>query len=182
MARKSKDDILKAGKRKPWAFMSKFTIQHADGDPMLVRWRVIQTPWGGFYVHKWLRGDSDPYVHDHPWSFFSIILKGGYTEVRRNNKTYRLYAHHVTRFNVMHRYDAHFVETLDRVPTWTLMLVGPRKRTWGFYADDMRMPDGSFPPPAIVMSEEDAAYGVTVVPNQRWIEFDNWEESGGRPT
>lgn len=179
MARKSKDDEKKAGKRKPWAFMSKFTIQDEHGDPMLVRWRIIQTPYGALYLHKFLRGDSDPFVHDHPWSFLSIILKGGYWEARRNNKTYLLYHHHVTRFNLMHRYDAHYIMELDRTPTWSLLLVGPRKRTWGFYVD------AHFHRVAIpsrVMSKESAAHPIqgSSVPNQHWIEFDNWEKEGGK--
>jgi hypothetical protein len=156
MGRKSKDDAAKAGKRKPWQFMSKFVIQDEQGDPMLVRWRIIQTPYGGFYLHKFLRGDSDPYVHDHPWSFLSIILKGSYTEVRRNNMTYQNYERTVKRFNRMRRDDAHYILNIHRVPTWSLIFVGRRRRTWGFY-----VPLG--------VNEGD-------VENQRWVEFDNWEK------
>jgi hypothetical protein len=184
VARKSKDDEKKAGKRKPWQFMSKFVIQDENGDPMLVRWRIIQTPYGALYLHKFLRGDSDPFVHDHPWSFLSIILKGGYTEARRHNKTYLLYKHHVTRFNLMHRYDAHYIMELDRTPTWSLLLVGPRKRTWGFYVEERPSDSliGSFES-AVHPDKRHAAAGYSSgVPNQRWIEFDNWEKEGGRKT
>lgn len=175
MGRKSKDDALKAGKRKPWQFMSKFTIQDDNGDPMLVRWRIVQTPYGALYLHKFLRGDSDPYVHDHPWSFFSIILRGGYTEARRNNKTYLLWQHHIKRFNIMHRYDAHYIMTLDRTPTWSLLLVGPRKRTWGFYVEDVSYRAIGQGGPSAIFSKEDAARGLPKIPNQYWVEFDNWE-------
>lgn len=31
------------------------------------------------FLHKFLKSDPDD-VHDHPWSYFTIILKGGYYE------------------------------------------------------------------------------------------------------
>jgi hypothetical protein len=36
------------------------------------------------YLHKFYTGDSDRHLHDHPWSFTSLILKGGYTEISFN--------------------------------------------------------------------------------------------------
>lgn len=35
---------------------------------------------GRLYLHKFYRGDEDPYLHDHPWPFTSLILTGGYWE------------------------------------------------------------------------------------------------------
>jgi len=146
------------GKSRPWQFMSKFTITSADGDPYLVRWRLIQTPLFGIYLHKFLRGDSDPYVHDHPWAFVSFILRGGYVEVRRDNFTHNLHLRHIKRINVMRRDDAHYVDALDRVPTWSLVFVGRRRRTWGFWK-----PKSLWDTP---MQE---------IPDQTWVQFENWE-------
>jgi hypothetical protein len=37
-------------------------------------------------IHKILSEDKTPYYHNHPFSFMSLILKGGYTEeILRNN-------------------------------------------------------------------------------------------------
>lgn len=138
------------GKRKPWQFMSKFVITDNNGDPYLIRWRIIQTPFFAIYLHKILTGDSDLYVHDHPWTFVSIILRGGYIETRRDNKTRRLYKRHIRHINVMRRDDAHYIEWLDRKPTWSFLFIGRRRRTWGFY--------------------------VPGVDDETWIEFENWEE------
>ena len=33
-------------------------------------------------IHEILRSDSDRHCHDHPWPYVSIILRGGYWEVR----------------------------------------------------------------------------------------------------
>jgi hypothetical protein len=35
---------------------------------------------GRIYIHQFLRSDHDRALHDHPWNFISIILKGGYWE------------------------------------------------------------------------------------------------------
>jgi hypothetical protein len=139
-----------SGKRKPWQFMNKFVVTKSDGDPYLIRWRIIQTPFFSLYLHKFLAGDSDPYVHDHPWTFLSIILRGGYTEVRRNNHTRRLHKRHIRHVNLMRRDDAHYIERLDRVPSWSLLFVGRRRRTWGFY-----VPQGI---------------------EEIFVEFENWED------
>lgn len=51
------------------------------GDPYILRWYVI--PRNGlfnWYVHKFLRSDDDRALHDHPWFFISLIMKGQYTE------------------------------------------------------------------------------------------------------
>jgi hypothetical protein len=40
--------------------------------------------------------------------------------------------HTVRRVNRMRTHDAHAILRLLRVPTWSLMLVGRRVRTWGY--------------------------------------------------
>jgi hypothetical protein len=146
-----------SGKRKPFQFMSRFIIQTAQGGVYLDRLRLVQTPWFGVMLHKFLRPDSDPFVHDHPWAFLSIVLRGGYTEMRRDNKTHRYHRRHVRFFNLKRRDDAHYVMQLDRVPTWTLVFHGRRRRTWGFW---------------VPTTGNRLVGGVS---NQEWIEFDNWE-------
>ena len=37
-------------------------------------------PWRRVYLHVLGRPDKDREYHDHPWSFWTIILWGGYTE------------------------------------------------------------------------------------------------------
>jgi len=45
------------------------------------RWWFIVTPWFKARVHEILRSDREFHLHSHPWSFISIILKGGYWEL-----------------------------------------------------------------------------------------------------
>ncbi len=93
------------------------------------------------YLHRIWRSDNDQFLHDHPWSFITVILGGGYTEE----------VPHITRGlpalsrNVRNRFNAKIVRSTDlhRVrlhgkeePAWSLMLVGPRVRDWGFQTND----------------------------------------------
>lgn len=118
-----------------WAFMSRFIIPNLD-DPTetyLTRWRIVQTPWFSLFLHRMDGPDSRPTLHDHPWSFLSIVLRGGYIERRLDPLTRQVDEHRtVRRVNLMRTHDAHAIRSLLRVPTWTLLLVGARRRTWGY--------------------------------------------------
>ncbi|HET6807233.1 MAG TPA: hypothetical protein VFH59_17490 [Frateuria sp.] len=51
-------------------------------NPYLKRWWVIpRNPLFNIYLHQFLRDDDDRALHDHPWPWCSIVLRGEYTEV-----------------------------------------------------------------------------------------------------
>lgn len=53
---------------------------HAN--PYLLRWWLIpRNPLFNIYLHKFLRDDDDRALHDHPWFWCSILLRGEYVEV-----------------------------------------------------------------------------------------------------
>lgn len=117
-----------------WAFMDKFEIPDLD-DPTrnyLTRWRLVQTPWIALYLHRFDGPDSRPILHDHPWPFLSIVLRGGYTEHRMGGDQV-VRTRLVTRASYMPVWAAHFIERLHREPTWTLVVVGRRQRRWGYW-------------------------------------------------
>jgi hypothetical protein len=102
----------------------------------LTRWHVVDTPWFGVKVHHIHKADPGTALHDHPWSFLSIVLRGGYVEqlghpdlaslrmrtvAVRNQRTV-----HFARAEHLHRISA------VRPGTWTLVLCGRRRRRWGF--------------------------------------------------
>lgn len=125
-----------ADRRSPqWAFMERFVIPNFDTDEenYLVRWRIVQTPWFAVYLHRIGTPDSRPTLHDHPWDFLALVLCGGYIERRLDPVTMTVNeAHRVRWVNRMRTHDAHAIVRLLRVPTWTLCLVGARRRTWGY--------------------------------------------------
>ncbi len=131
------------GSRSPrWAFMSKLVIRRQPGEDYLTRWRIVQTPWFAVFLHKIETPDGDAHLHDHPWSFISVILKGGYGEdFKETRGTPEVYRGH-GRWSVrrMDRYGWHQIVRLYKVPTWTLILTGPRRAEWGFLVDGKKIP------------------------------------------
>jgi hypothetical protein len=130
--------------------MERFEVPDYD-DPdrnYLTRWRIVQTPWFGVYLHRMDGPDPRPTLHDHPWNFTSIILRGGYTEAT----SYRPFdvlvgpawghvhgsweTHRRGRLNRKAATDAHTITCLVRIPTWTLVFVGRRRRVWGYIDPD----------------------------------------------
>lgn len=122
------DAPLASGRSKWWVIWDRFDVPSYDNptETYLTRWRVIGTPFFGIYLHRFTGPDPRPTLHDHPWRFVSIILRGGYVEVGPTGPRT------VRRFNVRGLGSVHYIESLLRNPTWTLMLVGRRQRKWGY--------------------------------------------------
>jgi hypothetical protein len=138
---------------KKWAFMERFEIPNLDRpeETYLTRWRIIQTPLFAIYVHRMDGPDSRDTLHDHPWDFLSIILRGGYIEMvpvmclyDPNTGEHEAHACKAIwrnaskgrRFNRKRAEDLHVISELTSTRTWTLVLTGPRKRTWGYLDSD----------------------------------------------
>lgn len=123
-----------------WAFMSRKVIGAQD-NPMLIRWRLIQTPLFGIYLHFIHREDLDRLPHDHPWTFWTWIIRGSYREelyqdLRSGQLDKWPGIRHQTRprwsFRRFPQAWAHRITAVHGKVT-TLVLVGPKRRTWGFY-------------------------------------------------
>jgi hypothetical protein len=115
-------------------------------DPLLTRWTLFRIPAFGIYIHKFLRSDYDRALHDHPWPFVSIILKGGYYEVHDQTTDglqemtwYGSGSVLVRSAEWRHRVkleeDPRIIRMrgLKRKTAWTLIFVGRRSRKWGFW-------------------------------------------------
>lgn len=49
--------------------------------PLMVRYYLTPCVFGlRLCIHHFLRSDNDRHYHDHPWSYISLIFKGGYWE------------------------------------------------------------------------------------------------------
>jgi hypothetical protein len=62
-----------------WQWFKRFDIT-TDGNLYLRRFILAKTPWGGAYLHHIIRSDWDRCLHDHPWGFWTLMLRGGYWE------------------------------------------------------------------------------------------------------
>ncbi len=110
-------------------------VYRHDIEDYMTRW-VLQTPWGTIRLHRIRREDADPDPHDHPWSFVSLILWGGYREERPYWMSRWLRRGQINRFRAasVHR----IVEVLPN--TWTLVVSGRKVRSWGFHTPDGVVP------------------------------------------
>lgn len=88
-------------------------------------------------VHHVLRSDDDRAFHDHPWPYISIILRGGYTEVRPVFES-GIYVGDTRRYygpgSVIFRRAKswHRLEVEPGQTVWTLFVTGWYQQRWGF--------------------------------------------------
>lgn len=96
--------------------------------------------WFPFNVtlHKIVRSD-DPILHDHPWPFMTIILKGGYWEhtpvFDKNGNKFAEFTQWRGPGSIVMRKakEYHWLELDESVgPATTLFFMGPQQRDWGF--------------------------------------------------
>lgn len=109
-------------------------IVSKEGQLHFQRFRLLQTPWFAVYLHHILLSDLEKHFHDHPWGFYSFILKGSYQE-RYTTQPSHL-AMHWGKYKpgdcVYHpAEDAHSL-TLLTPSVWTLVFVSGRERIWGY--------------------------------------------------
>lgn len=85
------------------------------------------------YLHKFHRGNNDAALHDHPWSWgVSLILAGGYVEERRMGRAVVQRILGPLSLNVLTADDFHRVDLIED-DAWTLFVVGPKIKSWGFW-------------------------------------------------
>lgn len=110
----------------------------------LTRLHLIQTPWGSIMLHWINRPDHQPWLHDHPVSFFSIILRGWYYQTRPvlgtfYDQTY-LCPERISWWQYLRATDKHRICHTSPGGCLTLVICGPVTRTWGFWTDSGWIP------------------------------------------
>ena len=111
-------------------------ILDRDGKtPYLERYYLLfkdRPVWFPFNIvlHKILRSDLDD-LHDHPWPYATIILKGGYWETTLKGRFWRPAGWFTFRKST----SFHKLEIEEGVECWTLFFMGKRCREWGFLRD-----------------------------------------------
>lgn len=115
----------------------------SNNEPYLIRYYLLfkdRPHWFPFNIvlHKICKSDI-PILHDHPWGYATIVLKGGYMEhipgngcwYQKTDKRWRGTGH--IRFRSAK--DLHWLEISNGTPCWTLFFMGKRCRDWGFLKD-----------------------------------------------
>lgn len=96
--------------------------------PYVIRWR-IEFPFGSVRLHHWLAPDDDRAFHDHPWWFWTIVLKGGYIDKSPDG------IDHLWAGSCRYRKAEHRHTVIPDPEAWTLLVTGPPVRAWGFWLD-----------------------------------------------
>ena len=106
-------------------------LDRESNEPYLTRYYLFlkDRKWFPFnvFLHNFHKGDLDD-LHDHPWPYFTIILRGGYWEHTPRGRFWRAPGH----FRFQTPTSLHRIELEPGVSAWTLFIPGPKLREWGF--------------------------------------------------
>lgn len=113
----------------------RIVLDRVNNEPYLERYYVFLKDRKSFpfniFIHKFLKSDPDD-LHDHPWSYFTLILKGGYYEwipgVNCEVRKWRGPGH----FRVCGATSLHRIELKPGVTCWTVFMPFKKVREWGF--------------------------------------------------
>lgn len=94
---------------------------------IFTRFTLVKSRWGAVYLHRLYCPNEHPHCHDHPWSFVTVILRGGYWEKTDEGLTWRRPG------SILYR-PAEFRHTVITTTktSWSLVIVGRKRRSWGF--------------------------------------------------
>lgn len=108
-----------------------------DGQQMGSRHKWF--PWN-IRIH-WIRlPDQDRHLHDHPWNARTFILKGGYEEVRLDERGYQHWNFRKPGDTARLGFgEFHRITRVTDGGIWTLFISGPYQGTWGFLVDGIKV-------------------------------------------
>jgi len=121
-------------------FYLKKTLLRAGGQPYLVRYTLFKNKHFSIKLHHVLISDIEV-LHDHPWDYTSIILKGGYWEHTHYRETlytpYTIIKKWYGPGSILRRksYQPHRLEVPEGKTCWSLIFTSYRNRDWGFITE-----------------------------------------------
>lgn len=135
-----------------WLFAqrSRHPIKHLEG--YMNRWWVFRLGrWGadpdgepfpfiGARLHEILRSDDDRHLHDHPFAYITLILKGGYVEVQPHPDGE--YITHRPPGSLLFRRatSLHRLIVPEGKTCTTLFITLPGAQVWGFLTEEGKIP------------------------------------------
>lgn len=125
-AQPHRDSSIELWKRGP------FTC-YLIGDPAcpILKRITLKFPLFKVRLHRFFPNTSDRDTHDHPWSFLTIVVQGGYTDVTLDGKVDKMRPG-----SIRWRSADHAHKTFAGPKGCTTIVIGPHaSRTWGFFVD-----------------------------------------------
>jgi hypothetical protein len=119
----------------------RIVLDRQSDEPYLERYYIFLKDRKRFpfnvFLHKFLKSDPDD-VHNHPWPYATLILKGGYYEwiPQFNSLGEKINEIAIWRgpgsFRIRGADSYHRVDLDPNVECWTLFMPGPQQQEWGF--------------------------------------------------
>ncbi len=123
----------------------RIVMDRFDNEPYLERYYLLLKDRQKFpfniFLHQFLKSDPDD-VHDHPWPYATLIIKGGYYEwvPQFNDQREKInevrHWRGVGHFRLRRATSYHRIELDPAVECWTLFMPGPRRKDWGFLVNN----------------------------------------------
>lgn len=122
-----------------------FHLQHANGSPYMSRWwlmprwmlkhdehgHLVPRAWVpvSFRLHHIHTADDGRDLHDHPFDYRTLLLRGWYVEqdIFGKNRWFRAGSTRAARAQTFHR-----ITSVSVGGCWTLFIMGRRINRWGF--------------------------------------------------
>jgi hypothetical protein len=144
------DWVIQRAMRTPY-----FHITHEDGAPYMDRSWLLRVggsdeigcepakhPWVSARVHH-IRSSDWPTPHDHPWPMIILILRGGYDEIvpiTRDGVVLARRRYRAGSLRFVRAESWHYLELVDGEDAWTLVLTLPKRQSWGFLVNGVKVP------------------------------------------
>ena len=98
-----------------------------EAKPFMIRYYLLfrkRPRWFPFniFLHKILKSDLGD-LHDHYWSYLTLVLKGGYWETTKKGRFWRSPGY----IGLRKASDTHSLTIPEGKVAWTLIFVGPNK-------------------------------------------------------
>ena len=116
-------------------------MDRVNNEPYLERYYLFLRDREHFpfnvFLHKFLKSDPDD-VHDHPWPYATLIVKGGYYEWTPQFNSQGEKVGEIARwcgagsFRTASANSFHRIELDPGIETWTMLMPGSKRRDWGF--------------------------------------------------
>jgi len=103
-------------------------IRSKEGKLHFRRWELLKTKWFSIWIHGIYESDQDLHLHNHPWDFKSIVLKGSYIELTERGFVWQT----PLKLNSRNGENFHKIYKLLTPVVYTLFFVTPTKREWSY--------------------------------------------------
>ena len=130
------NDIYNHGRlyMKRWWLLPRWCLRYDDkaGALMPARWMPFSVR-----LHHIVLPDPDRHLHDHPFAFRSIVLRGSYVEQDVSGAS-RVVGPGSTYASPPERF--HRIASVRKGGALSLFIIGRRQQDWGFLVGDGRVP------------------------------------------